>query len=273
MIRYLSESLQAILQQPGLPSELAEAEIVFDRPAGSFNPQRTTIDLFLYDIRENTLLRDNGPTIARNNNRATIRHLPPLRIDCTYLITAWPTSMAENALQEHRLLSQVLQVFACYPTIPPNFLPPALRNQDPPLPLLVTSADSIKNPAEFWTSLGTPLRASLAVTVTVSIDPFSGFAPPPEDVPLVDRSVPQLELDRFLLEGVVRDIDSEPIAGASLQLVESGETATSSTDGYYRFSFVAPGVYTLRVQPTAGDSRDFPVTVPSLGGKYNLKLT
>ena len=53
MIHDLSETLRAILTQPGLPPELGGAHIVFDRPADTFNPTQTTVDVFLYDLREN----------------------------------------------------------------------------------------------------------------------------------------------------------------------------------------------------------------------------
>jgi hypothetical protein len=165
MIRALSETLQAILDQPGLPNELAEAEVVFDRPVAQFNPQKTCINLFLYDIRENLELRNNESTVERQNGQAIIRR-PTLRVACTYLVTAWVVGGTEVALQEHRLLSQIFQVLSRYDTIPEPFLQGDLQGQEPPLPMIVTSADGLKNPAEFWTSLGTPLRASLAVSVT-----------------------------------------------------------------------------------------------------------
>ncbi len=171
MIRDISQTLKKILTQPGLPSELAAAQIVFDRPSETFNPQRTTIDLFLYDIRENVELRDNEPIITRSNGQATIRP-PPLRVASSYLVTAWPVGGQELPLQEHRLLSQVLQVLSHYPTIPASFLQGSLAGQEPPLPMVAMHPDALKNLSEFWTSLGNRLRPSLTVTVTIGMDVF-----------------------------------------------------------------------------------------------------
>ncbi|BAY26510.1 hypothetical protein NIES2100_63260 [Calothrix sp. NIES-2100] len=143
MIDDLSKTLKAILTQPGLPAELANVMIMFDRPVENFNPQQTAINLFLYDIRENLELRSNEPSIERNNGQAVIIR-PPLRMDCTYLITAWPFGGTELALQEHRLLSQVLQVLSRYHTIPKQFLQGSLSEQEPPLPLTISSVGAIR---------------------------------------------------------------------------------------------------------------------------------
>ncbi|HEY9605886.1 MAG TPA: Pvc16 family protein [Allocoleopsis sp.] len=272
MIRDLSQTLRAILTQPGLPAELAAAQIAFDRPTEQFNPSQTTVDLFLFDVQENKELRSNEPTIERRNGQATVRQ-PPLRVMCSYLVTAWPVGGTEQALQEHRLLSQVLQVFSGYPTIPEPFLQGNLRGQEPPLPMHVSVADGLKGTAEFWTALHSPLRASLMVTVTISLTPVP--APLPETYDLVTEPlVQQIELDRFQIDGQVKNINHEPVAGATVQLIERGQTLTTQQDGYYSFRLIPSGTYTLRVQRPGAAAQDFPITVPSLsGGKYNLRLT
>ena len=65
----LSRTLRAILTQKGLPTELGSAQIVFDRPSETFNPQQTTVDLFLYDIREDSELRSNEEMIEHRNGQ------------------------------------------------------------------------------------------------------------------------------------------------------------------------------------------------------------
>ncbi len=111
MIRDLSETLKAILEDdPALPPELAAAEVIFDRPTDPFNPTKTTINLFLYDVRENTELRSNEYVVERRNHQSIV-HPAPLRLNCSYLVTAWPVGGSELALQEHRLLTQALRAF------------------------------------------------------------------------------------------------------------------------------------------------------------------
>ena len=110
MIRDLSETLRAILDDPALAGEfpeLAAAQIVFEHPTEQFNPQQTTIDLFLYDLRENMELRSNEPVIERNNGTAII-HRAPLRVACSYLITAWPVGLGDVACYP-RLTDELLR--------------------------------------------------------------------------------------------------------------------------------------------------------------------
>ena len=171
MIQDLSRTLQTILSQPGLPAPLSNALIAFDRPEESFHPLQTTVDLFLYDLRENLELRSNELTITRSGNQA-VTHKAPLRLACSYMATAWPVGGMEPALQEQQLLSQVFQALGRFPTIPSTFLQGALVGQEPPLPMVALHPDALKNLAEFWSSLGNTLRLSLTLTVTISVPLF-----------------------------------------------------------------------------------------------------
>jgi hypothetical protein len=280
MIRDLSLTLRAILEQDGLPAELADAQIVFDRPTEPFAPSPTAVDLFLYDIRENVELRSNEPIVERLNGQARI-HRPPLRVACSYLVTAWPIDDEEPALQEHRLLSQVLALLSRYPTIPENFLKGKLVGQEPPLPMMTAQANGLQNPAEFWTAVGNKLRASLTVTVTIAV-PVLG----PEDAPIVisrqvdleQQGLPETRETFFRIGGRVIDAAGAPVAGATVMLVEPGLITTqrglTTTDaqGRYRFGGLSSGAYQVRVQSTAGVA-ELDITVPApAGSNYDVQL-
>jgi hypothetical protein len=177
MIRDLSETLQAILDDPKLGKEksfkkLVEAQVAFERPSEQFNPSQTTLDLFLFDIRENVLLRDKEPVVERLKGKAVIRR-PPMRVDCSYLLTAWAAGGTgpELVLEEHDLLGRAMQVLARYPTIPEKFLRGSLKQQGRPVPLSVggTNRDEMKDPADFWSALGNKLRPALIVTATLEL--------------------------------------------------------------------------------------------------------
>ncbi|HEX8557460.1 MAG TPA: Pvc16 family protein [Pyrinomonadaceae bacterium] len=227
MIRDLSLTLQAMLDDPALAArfpELAEAQVSFDRPSEKFAPPQPTIDLFLYDIRENVELRSNEPLVERRDGAAVIRR-PPMRVACTYLVTAWPVGGAEPVLQEHRLLGQVLQVLAANPTIPPAYLVGSLAGQEPPLPLVTTQPEGLKNPSEFWTAVGNKLRPSVSVTVTVSLDPYAE----PEAAPLVTTKGVVLEQ--------MGDAAASPSSPSSARAAASGSFAAASS----RTAAAAPG--------------------------------
>jgi hypothetical protein len=171
MISDLSETLRAILTQPGLPAALADAHIVFDRPTEPFNPTQTTVDLFLYEIRENHDLRSD-PRGQPTGSGAQTGSVASISLACSYLVTAWPVSGPELALQEQNLLGETLQVLTGYPIIPAAFLRGSLVDQRPLPQMLVLHPDALKNTSEFWTALGSKLRPSLTVTVTIAVAPF-----------------------------------------------------------------------------------------------------
>jgi hypothetical protein len=158
MIADISQSLRALLSQPELQpaAGAGHVDIVFDRPGEAFAPSQDTIDLFLYDIREN---RDLTPPPSGG------RHVA---LACLYLVTAWPTGGGELALREHDLLGHVLGVLARNPAIPARFLQGALAGQTPPR-LLLLHPEAMQSTAEFWTALGGKLRPSLSLTVTLSL--------------------------------------------------------------------------------------------------------
>jgi hypothetical protein len=166
MIRDLSETLGALLA-PALPS----ADISFERPTDVFQPAQTTVNLFLYDVRENLELRNNEPVVRRVGTVA-IKEPPPVRLDCAYLVTAWPVGGTDLPLQEHRLLSQSLRRLLRFPTIPPEFLRGSLIGQQPPLPTVTARPDGLANPAEFWTALGSRLRVALTLKATIGVTAF-----------------------------------------------------------------------------------------------------
>lgn len=281
MIRDLSETLRKILTQTGMPPELTAAQIVFDCPAETFTPQQTTVDLYLYDIRENVELRSNEPTTERFNGQTRF-HRPPLRVACSYIVTAWPEGREEPRLQEHRLLSQLLQVLSQYPTIPKNFLQGSLAGQEPPLPMMASQADGIKNPAEFWTALGNRLRPSLTVTVTIAMDVFKPETAPmviSEHVRLGERTSPDEEkispetLEEFFrIGGQVTDAADAPVANATVMLVELGITSETDANGRYNLGSISAGSYTLRMQ-SGVKVKDKQIIVPApIGSNYNVQL-
>lgn len=289
MIRDLSETLRKILDDKALAQtcpELEAAQIVFDRPAESFNPAQTTINLFLYDIRENMELRTNEP-ITRFVDQRVIIQRPPLRIACSYLLTAWPVGGTEPVLQEHQLLSQALQVLSSYPQIPNKFLQGQLKDQSPTLPMMVARSEGLKDPTEFWTALGNKLRPSITVTVTISLEKT---AAKPDEAPLVqvhdiilgNRSspteqslTPSSRIEGYRIGGLIKDADNNPIKDVKISVADTGLTIYTDVDGRYQLGLLTPGTYTLKV--TKGNVEKMiqvtvPVTNKQTADSMNVKL-
>jgi hypothetical protein len=283
MIEDLSLTLQAILGDRSLAAtypELAKAQILFDRPDENFKPAQTTIDIYLFDIRENMELKSNEPVIERKDGKALIRTRPP-RLSCSYLITAWPVGGEELALQEQRLLSQVFQVLSAYPKIPDGFLKGQLSGQPPPLPMVTTRAEDLKNPSEFWTAIGNKLRTSLTVTATLSME----VSKPPEQVSLTTSSllrvgervrdqeelIPATGREGFRIGGTVTRA-GKAVAGATVTLSGSGLVARTDAIGQYIIGAVNGGPYVLQVKSGDG-SKKVNVNIPAdKGSNYDVEL-
>lgn len=284
MIRDLSETLGALLDDPALAvdfPELSDAATVFERPAEGFNPAHTTIDLFLYDVREDLELRNSEPLRTLVNGGIQTRPAP-LRVLCSYLLTAWPVGGTDLALQEHRLLAQALQVLARNRQIPGAFLKGKLVGQTPPLPVLTAQSDGLKNPHEFWTAIGNKMRPSIHVTVTIAIDLFPaavaagvttsgvhlGLRAADDDGGLA----PSADAPRYRIGGRITDATQAPKADARVSLTELGLVARTDGQGRYQLGSMAAGAYTLVVeQGTAVKSVSVSVP-PVAAAAYDVQL-
>lgn len=273
----LSETLKAVLRDPTFAvmfPELAAADIVFDRPTDTFAPTKTTVDLFLYDLRENLDLRSNEFTATRVGDQ-TITHTAALRLACSYLATAWPVGGSDLPLQEQRLLTQVLVVLSHYPMIPASFLQGSLVGQDPPPPMVSLHPDALKNLAEFWSSLGSNLRASLTVTATISVPIFSDvadFVVTTQRTSYTQGTPPGTEtLIQF--GGHVVDLNANAVSGALVDILDAGLRDTSDGNGQFTFDCVSPGAHTIRALATGFKPQTQPLTVPGAPEGYVIRLT
>jgi hypothetical protein len=205
-----------------------------------------------------------------------ITHAAPLRLACSYLVTAWPVGGTELALQEHRLLTQVLRVLSRYPMIPASFLKGQMIGQDPPLPMVALHPDSLKNLSEFWSSLGTKIKASLTVTVTISVPVYADVTDfivttHTTTYAKTGDTVPPEPLVQFA--GRILDQLGNGIAGAIVDLVDSGLRQTTDDDGFYTFTPMTPGAHSLRVAAVGFKVQAKNVTVPGAPEDYVVRLT
>ncbi len=283
MFQDLDGTLEAILNDAAAPTELRNAQVSFETPDRNFSPAQATVNLFLYEVKENRELRDPVPitqTVAGN----VIRRRPPLRVDCMYLVTAWSHQMgAAKVAEEHHLLAQALVWLSRFPTIPPGFLSGGLVGQPFPPPTLVAQMNSEKNMGEFWTALGSPPRPAFYVVVTIAMDLAVQVS---EGPPVVTR---ELRLRRkmppgvaepllatvFEIGGMVRDAGTlAVIANAQVTLLESGRATTTDQEGRFRFDNLEAGNYTLRVSAAGFATDDKLIAVPATAlNAYDVGLT
>jgi len=282
MIHELSQALRSLLTRSGL----GEIEVVFNRPAENFQPTKPTINLFLYDLRENLELRHNEPGIERRSGQVITRR-PPLFVACSYLVTAWvgQSQTETEILQEQALLSQALQIFARHPTIPDDDLPEPFKRSIPPWEMVTLLPDTQKNLSEFWSSIGNKLRPSFNATVTMPMPVFAEvtssmvttatvkfgkLTTTEEGKPIIK---PETLQEFFHIRGQVVGADDKPKKEAIATLLETSLTTQTDDNGQFRFTDLLAGSYTLRVQSGA-TSQNFNLTVPApQNSTYNVKLT
>jgi len=186
----LDSTLQQLLRRELPPSLVSQVTITFAAPDAQFPPASVTlpaIDLFLYDIRENRELRSNEWIVERQSNGAATKSRSPVRLDCSYLITAWASATSNTPTQdEHRLLGEVMKVLLRHSTIPAGILQGSLQGQEPPLPATSLQPGRLQNISDFWQTLGGRPRAALTYMVTIGVTPEP---PVPAGAPVVDRQI------------------------------------------------------------------------------------
>ena len=147
-----------------------EVEVVFDAPTKDWAGRRNvpTIDVYLYDIREDLRRRERG-LINEYDDRDQIsgRRLPPRHFKLSYLVTAW-TQRPED---EHRLLSALLSCFLRHDAIPRTWSPGHWPNSGLPVPITVAlPPPEDRSFADVWSALGGELKPSLDVVVSAPTD-------------------------------------------------------------------------------------------------------
>jgi Pvc16 N-terminal domain/Carboxypeptidase regulatory-like domain len=270
MLTELHTALQRLIWEYGRISP-DEVDISFEAPTRERTDRlvRPTVNIFLFDLVENTEMRQSSFPVTRASDHAE-RRMPPRRMDLRYMVSALTTEIED----EHRLLWRVLATLLKYPTLPDELLPEELRGEVA-LTTRTSHSDDGRKLLDIWSGLGVSPHPSIYYVVTA-----------PLDLDVVIRS--PLVLTRTLryrrladtseegdattdIGGVVRDASGQPVAGATITIEDSArESAQTNAVGEYRLAAVAPGTLRLRVTPPGGRGRAITLTVP--GTSYDIAL-
>jgi hypothetical protein len=173
MINEVDEALRALVK--GEIVQGADVEVVFDAPTRDWASRRNkpTIDLYLYDIREDLRRRQVGYVESRDERGVVEeRQDLPRFYKLAYLITAW-TQRPED---EHRLLSAVLACLMMHEYIPQAYIPPLLVDVGIPLNLSIAyPPPENRQVSDVWSSLGGDLKASVDLVVLLPVRPQSFY--------------------------------------------------------------------------------------------------
>jgi hypothetical protein len=218
----VDEALRALVRAEAVSS--SDIDVVFDAPTKEWSSRRNapTINLYLYDIREDLRRRERG-LLNYYDERGVIvsRRQPPRYFKVTYLITAW-TQRPED---EHRLLSALLYCFLRHETLPAELLSGRLAEIGLPVTLSVAlPPPEDRSFADVWSALGGELKPSLDLVVSAPVD---GGRPIPAG-PAVQEP---LMVDFGDLAGEQRDPGRRKIDQSRAESARSASGAAAATGG------------------------------------------
>src|SRR5260370_36265932 len=133
----------------------------------------------------------------------------------------------------------------------------------------------LKNLGEFWSFLGSKLKASLTVAVTIRVPVFSDiadfavtsvtgqYAPGP--------SIPREAL--VAVGGQVLGPGSQAVANALVDILDADLTETTDSNGDFVFDNVPVGTHTVRAVATGYKLKTQSLTVPGMPNDYVITLT
>jgi hypothetical protein len=294
MLQDLDETIRQILVKKGKLNG-GDIDISFDQPTGEWagGLTRPTINVYLYDIRENVELRNRQWTVERDANNKSRRVMEPMRVDLSYIVTVW----TRNIEDEHRLLWRVLHTLAAQGTIQANESIGALVAQPYPIRAKVAlQSEAIHNLPDLWGVMENQLRPAINYVLTMSLDlgmeieaplvTTSRFTVGQYDGDEDNRTLGTVDslksgngrsgngangktgasdhaakpgpvLDHFYHVGGHVRRGNDLVAGARVEIADQPFQITSDAQGRYVFANVPPGEYTFRVQ--LGDSNDQPM--------------
>ena len=185
MIQEVDAALRTLVDREAIGG--ADVQVVFDAPTKDWAGRRNapTIDLYLYDIREDMRRRSRGMLNEYDDDtNLRARTVPPRHFKLSYLVTAW-TQRAED---EHRLLAALLQMFLRHDALPPDLLTGSLADLGLPVPVTVgLPPPEDRAFADVWSALGGELKPSLDIVVSAPIDTGQRFpvGPPVTELPTI----------------------------------------------------------------------------------------
>jgi hypothetical protein len=283
MFRDLDSTLRQLLNDPLMASpalsmplpELLNADKSFATPDNTFTPAQPTVDLFLYETKENRELRDPVPIIERSGT-TYIRKTPPIRMDCSYIVTTWsPAVGAARVAEEHRLLAQGILWLSRFPTIPAVYLQGTLINQAFSIPMYVAQLDPNKNAGEFWDALNIAPRPAFYLTATIAMDlgiELEGFVVTTALSLYETQHEESAAIDEWInLGGSVRTNTGGPVSDAWVRLEPIGKVVMTNDEGRFVFLKVKRGQnYKIRVRARGLGEQARDVDAPSLTGDYDV---
>ena len=146
-----------------------------EKPAVSFAlpgaiAGKNALNLYFCSLIDDAELRSNE-TQYELRGTDWIARRPPLRLKCTYIVSAWPSAgnPQEAALSQMNMLSTAYSVIALSSTLPAAYLPEPMKATGLQRPVIAIEENPLASSPEFWTSAGCKFQPAFSFTATVSL--------------------------------------------------------------------------------------------------------
>jgi hypothetical protein len=254
----LDEALRTLLQRELTGTGFDGIAVAFEAPDREWAATVTqpTLNLFLYDLRENRQRRKAGWD-GSSNGEARIETRPPLWLDASYTLSAFSRAVED----EHRLLSQALTALSSYPELPDEILPAPLAGLRQQFGALKTRAGDPRHDAtpDFWHAVGGAYKLSFHYIVTL---PFPSGSVLHRGPPVREQRVRVTDslarrpavVERTRARGSVVDSGGTGVAGVWVMLRDLGRVAETDELGRFSFTQVPSGSHLVYVR--SGDGRE-----------------
>ncbi|MDG4786286.1 DUF4255 domain-containing protein [Micromonospora sp. WMMD1102] len=177
MIHEIDEGLRGLVLEEMLAG--TGADVSFDPPTRQWAARRNapTVNLFLYDIREDRSRHFQGRVAERDAAGRTVAwHDSPHFYALSYLVTAW----TNRPTDEHRLLATLLAGLVRYDELPPARLTGSLAALRLAVPMSVAAPPGEGRAlADVWSALGGELKPSLDLVIVAPVSTRRIVAAPP----------------------------------------------------------------------------------------------
>jgi len=276
MINDLNNTLKQLLINR-IPLDQEEVDITFDCPKREWSSKlnKPTINLYLFDLREDIELRASDWIIERDKSGVKSQRRPPVYISMSYFVTTW----AREVIDEHLLLWRCLTALMRERAIGDDLLQGTLRGQREHIKTATAQADGVlRNPGEFWSALDNDLKPAVVYSATLPVELDVVIHTP---IVLTKRiEVSDIGLDRkrvqLAIGGQVRSRHAAEtgelafVARANVTFPNLGITVRSDEDGRFVVPDIPQGRHRVRVTTLEGAEAEREMEVPS--ADYDMEV-
>jgi hypothetical protein len=258
-----------------VPLDPNEVEISFDCPKREWSAKvlKPTVNLYLFDVRENVSMRTLNYRTVNGPDGRTGRRKPPVYVDLSYFMTTWAREVAD----EHTLLWRAMTAMMRESELGPDLLQGTIK-ADWPVNIMVAQAEGVlRNPGEFWNALDNDLKPAVVYAVTLPVD-LNVF----HEAPLAFTTITDIATARqgrvshqVAIGGMVRakgkgKTAGAPVVGALVSFPKVGISVRTGEDGRYMASGVPEGTHQVTVTQDGGKPVERELVVPS--NAYDLEV-